>query len=72
MDHDTDDCFERRFRALTQMEWISGWVGDVTRDPMQLNVELVRTIPDSASEAVSMASATAPDRLESLTTLRGE
>jgi hypothetical protein len=72
VDHDTDDCFERRFRALTQMEWISGWVGDVTRDPMQLNVELVRTIPDSASEAVSMASGAAPGRLESLTTLRGE
>lgn len=72
LDYDTDDCFERRFRALTQMEWVSAWTGDVTRDPAQLNVELVRTVPDSAAGAVSGASATAPSRLESLTTLRGE
>lgn len=72
IDYDTDDCFERRFRALTQMEWISAWTDDVTHDPMQRNVELVRAIPDSASEAVMAASMTAPDRLESLTTLRGE
>lgn len=72
IDYDTDDCFERRFRALTQMEWISGWTDNITRDPMQLNVELVRTIPDSASEAVMTASMGAPDRIESLTTLIGE
>ncbi|MBN8609418.1 MAG: metallophosphoesterase [Deltaproteobacteria bacterium] len=72
IDYDTDDCFERRFRALSQMEWISAWTDNITRDPMQLNVELVRAIPDSASEAVSAASMMAPDRIESLTTLIGE
>jgi len=72
VDHDTDSCMERRFRALTQMEWISGWSRETTTDPAQLNVELLRTVPDSAMTAVTAASATAPDRIESLTTLAGE
>lgn len=72
IDYDTDDCFERRFRALTQMEWLSGWSGDVTSSPTHLNVELLRTIPASAAAAVDAASTSAPSRIESLTTLRGE
>ncbi|MBX7190444.1 MAG: hypothetical protein K1X94_00210 [Sandaracinaceae bacterium] len=72
VDYDTDDCFERRFRALTQMEFVSAWAGNVTTDPAQLDVELVRAIPDSAADAVHAASATAPSRIESLTTLLGE
>jgi 3',5'-cyclic AMP phosphodiesterase CpdA len=72
IDHDTDDCFERRFRALTQMEWSSAWAEPRTLEPIHRNVELVRAIPDSARGTVMAMSATAPDRLESLTSLRGE
>ena len=71
IDYDTDDCFERRFRALTQMEWVSRWVDDVSRAPEDNNVELVRAVPASAAAAVAARSATAPARLESLTTLAG-
>lgn len=71
LDYDTDDCFERRFRALTQMEWVAHWVDDISRDPEDNNVQLVRTIPASAADAVAAARATAPARLESLTTLAG-
>jgi hypothetical protein len=71
IDHDTDDCFERRFRALTQIEWASAWDEDRTMDPAQRNVELLRTIPDSAAAAVSALRATSPDRIESETTLTG-
>ena len=72
IDPDTESCMERRFRALTQMEWVSGWTDDITRDPMQLNVELVRRVPDSAMAAVTTARSTAPERIESLTTLAGD
>jgi hypothetical protein len=72
IDYDTDDCFERRFRALTQMEWLSRWNDDVSHDPADENVELVHTIPPSALAAVTLASTTAPERIESLTTLAGE
>jgi hypothetical protein len=71
VDYDTDDCFERRFRALTQIEWVSAWVDNVSRRPDDHNVELIRTIPPSAAAAITAARATAPARLESLTTLRG-
>jgi hypothetical protein len=72
IDHDTDDCFERRFRALTQMEWVARWEDEKTLDPAQQNVELLRVVPDSAMAAVVAARATAPDRIESLTALAGE
>jgi hypothetical protein len=72
IDYDTDDCFERRYRALTQMEWLSHWSDEVSHDPADQNVELVRAIPASAAAAVTAASATASDRIESLTTLAGE
>ena len=72
IDYDTDDCFERRFRALTQIEWTSGWVDDVSHDPADRNVELLRVVPPSASDAVEAALGAAPARIESLTTLAGE
>jgi hypothetical protein len=72
IDYDTDDCFERRYRALTQMEWLSHWSDEVSHDPADENVELVRAIPPSALVAVETASATASGRIESLTTLAGE
>jgi hypothetical protein len=71
IDYDTDDCFERRFRALTQMEWASAWSDDRTRDAPNHNVELVVALPASATAAVTAARATAPTRIESLTTLMG-
>jgi hypothetical protein len=71
IDYDTDDCFERRFRALTQIEWASAWDEDRTMDPAQRNVELLRAIPDSAADAVRARRAMAPDRIESETTLAG-
>ncbi|AKF03461.1 metallophosphoesterase [Sandaracinus amylolyticus] len=69
VDYDTDDCMERRFRALTQMEWVAAWVDDVSRDAEDGNVQLVRAVPASAQAAVTAARATAPSRIESLTTL---
>ncbi|MFO0684137.1 MAG: metallophosphoesterase [Sandaracinus sp.] len=69
IDYDTDDCFERRYRALTQMEYLSAWADEVTHDAPNHNVELVRAIPASAMAAVTAARATAPTRIESLTTL---
>lgn len=71
LDYDTDDCFERRFRALMQMEWVAAWVDDVSRDPEDQNVELVRAVPTSASAAVAAASASGDARIESVTTLMG-
>jgi hypothetical protein len=69
IDYDTDDCFERRYRALTQIEWASAWSEDRTHDAPNHNVELVRTIPASAQAAVTAAHATASARIESITTL---
>ena len=71
VDYDTDDCFERRYRALTQMEWVSAWSDDRTHDAPNHNVELIRTIPASAASAITAAHATAATRIESLTTLTG-
>lgn len=71
VDYDTDDCFERRFRALTQMEWTSGWADDRSRDAPDLNVELIRSVPPSAAAAVASARASAGTRIESLTALSG-
>ena len=71
VDYDTDDCFERRYRALTQMEWITGWSEDRTHDAPNHNVELIRSIPSSAAARITAAHATAATRIESLTTLTG-
>ena len=51
------------------MEYLSAWADDVTHDAPDHNVELVRAIPASAMAAVTAAHATAPTRIESLTTL---
>jgi hypothetical protein len=69
IDFDTDDCFERRFRALMQIEYASGWADDVSLEAHDMNVELVRAIPPSARTAVE--SARARTRIDSLTTLAG-
>lgn len=71
IDYDTDDCFERRYRALTQIEYVTGWSEERTHDAPNHNVELVRSIPASAMAAVTAAHATAATRIESLTTLNG-
>lgn len=69
VDFDTDDCSERRYRRLLNMEWVSAWVDDVSDDPRDMNVELVITTPPTAAGAI--AAATGHDRIESETTLRG-
>jgi hypothetical protein len=71
IDYDTDDCFERRYRALTQIEWVTGWSEVRTLDAPNHNVELLRSIPASAMSAITAAHATAATRIESLTTLSG-
>lgn len=72
LDFDTDSCFERRYRALLQSEWAGGWFENVSSDPADFNVELVRAIPPSAAAAVARAMGTSPARLESLSTLVGD
>lgn len=69
IDYDTDDCFERRFRALTQIEWASAWADERSHDASDHNVELIRTVPTSATAAITAARATAPAEIESLTSL---
>lgn len=71
IDYDTESCSERRFRRLMQMEYLSAWTDPVSDDPMNLNVELVIPIPETALESVAAASLAAPTRIESETTLRG-
>jgi len=65
------DCWERRYLRLTQMEHLSGWDSNHMGTADDRNVELVITIPMAAREAVARASAMAPTRIESETTLRG-
>ncbi len=69
IDFDADDCSERRYRRLMNMEYVSGWWKEVSHDPNDLNVELVIPTPPTATDAV--AGATGHDRIESETTLRG-
>ena len=71
VDHDADDCFERRFRALATMEWASGWFDPVSFRRDDHNVELLRAVPSHAVDGVAARRMTAPSRLESLTTLAG-
>lgn len=70
VDFDEDSCMEQRYRRLLAMEWASGWAHDVSADPRDMNVELIREVPPSAIDRV--AAATGHDRIESETTLRGE
>ena len=71
IDFDANDCMERRFRRLAMMDNQSGWSNDHTGTAMDRNVELVIPIPAAAATRISAASATAPTRIESETTLRG-
>ena len=70
VDYTEESCMEQRFRRLLAMEWAAGWADEVSADPLDHNVELLRAIPPSA--AASVAAATGHDRVESETTLRGE
>jgi hypothetical protein len=69
IDFDAESCAERRYRRLLVMEWVSGWTDDVSDDPLDHNVELVIPTPPGAEVAIDAA--TAFDRIESETTLRG-
>lgn len=69
IDFDADDCMERRYRRLLTMEWVAAWTDDVSHAPSDMNVELVVSVPSSASAAVGAA--TGHERIESETTLRG-
>lgn len=69
VDHDEDNCLERRFRRLSAIDYLAGWSGQVSTDPNNLNVELVMPIPPSARAAIANAAAAAPSVIESETTL---
>ncbi len=69
VDHDEDTCLERRFRRLSAIDYVSGWSGRVSADPLDLNVELIVPIPSSVQAAVASAAASAATRIESQTTL---
>jgi hypothetical protein len=69
IDYDTDDCFERCYRALTQMEWTSAGADARTHDAPNHNVELIRSVPATATTAITTARATAGTVIESLTAL---
>lgn len=65
------NCMERRFLRLSMMEYLAAWDTNHMGVDHDRNVELVIPIPPSAMAAVTRASATAPTRIESETTLRG-
>lgn len=69
VDFATQSCMERRFRRLVTTEFVSGWEPLTHTEPEHLNVELILPMPAVAAPAVAAASA--GDRIESETTLRG-
>ena len=71
IDYAAQDCLERRFRRLAIMDMVSGWSPDLRGVDRDRNVELVVPVPTSAVAHVATASAAAPTRIESETTLRG-
>jgi hypothetical protein len=71
IDFDADDCFERRFRHLLAMEFVSAWVEDVSDDDRNHDVEMLIDIPLSAADAVRAAAIDASTDIVSLTSLRG-
>jgi hypothetical protein len=71
-DYDTQSCMERRFRRLTLLDYQAAWADDYSRAPENSNVELVLPVPDGAVSAVQNAADSAPARIESETTLRGQ
>lgn len=71
IDFQTNSCMERRFRRLALMDFLSGWERDHRGNDGDRNVELVVPLPAAAAARIAAASAAAPTRLESETTLRG-
>ncbi len=71
IDFDTMNCLERRYRRLQMMDFLAGWSSDHRGSAMDRNVELVIPTPTSTTTRVSAASAMAPPRIESDTSLRG-
>ncbi|NOY91583.1 MAG: hypothetical protein GXP55_10310 [Deltaproteobacteria bacterium] len=69
VDYATETCMERRYRRLSLLDYLSGWVPEYSKAPQDSNVELVVALPAGAADAVSAA--TGYDRIESETTLRG-
>lgn len=71
VDWNEENCMERRMRRLTLMEWTSGWFDPISLAPEDHNVELIVPLSASALETVEGLRATASERIESETTLRG-
>lgn len=65
------DCAERRFLRLSMIEHLAAWDSNHMGQLRDRNVELVIPVPPTALDAVNRASAAAPTRIESETTLRG-
>jgi hypothetical protein len=71
IDFTATSCMERRFRKLSMMDYLSAWERSHVGTALDRNVELVIPLPAGARARVEAASATAPSRIESETTLRG-
>lgn len=71
IDYEARTCMERRYRRLALLDFQSGWGIESPATGQDRNVELVIPVPMSALARVMMATARAPTRVESDTTLRG-
>lgn len=71
IDFTAASCMERRFRRLSMMDYLAAWERSHVGTALDRNVELVIPLPAGARARVEAASATAPSRIESETTLRG-
>jgi hypothetical protein len=71
VDFDTRSCMERRYRRLAMMDYLAAWDRDHTGTANDRNVELVIPVPSGVAAHLAAASATAPTRIESETTLAG-
>ena len=71
IDYAAQSCMERRYRRLALMDFQSGWGIESPATAQDRNVELIVPMPMSALAHVMMATARAPTRIESDTTLRG-
>jgi hypothetical protein len=72
VDYDTRTCLERRFRRLSLVDYLARWSYQTWGDEDDGNVELLIPVPASAAAAVGAAAPSAPTRIESETTLRGQ
>jgi hypothetical protein len=70
IDFDADDCMERRYRRLMNMEWASAWANDISHNAADYNVQLLVPLPTGAASTVTSYMG-GSDRIESETTLRG-